>query len=201
MKIFSVSFGQKFPIASCKVKNNETGKFVPAILYEYDCNDPEDIREIESLSNEWKFKNAILDGMNTKKNVAEKYGLKAPSSFYALKDSKDQIIGISYLFKRTGKVSNDACLTVKFIETKPNKIYKYAGQAMLASHALNALNDRYDKFEIRFPTDEATLFYKDKCGFKDGEDKYTLEMATIEIKKFLRKMFFRTHGRIKDIRR
>lgn len=201
MKTYSVSFGQKIPIANCRVRNNETGKFVPAILYEYDCKDKEDIEEIKNLAGDWKFKGVVLDGMQIKKNVQEGQTIEFPNRFYALKDLGDETIGISFLYKRTNKLSKTNSLAVKFIETSPDKTYKYVGQAMLACHALSAMNDGYDRFEIRFPIDAAVPFYKEKCGFKDGEDEYTLEMTAKEIKKFLKKVFFKTHSKIEDIRR
>ena len=194
MNISSISFGKKIPTVNCKVKNNETGKYVPATLYEYNCQDIEDIKEVENIPNKWGFKDFILNGMKTKKAAREKYGIDTETSFFVLKDPNDRTIGLSYLYTRDNE------LAVKFIQTDPEKLYKYAGQAMLAGHALTAVNDHYDKFTVRFATDEATPFYIHKCGFKRSKDIYSLEMQAKDVKKFLTKMFFRTHGKIEDIR-
>ncbi|MBQ8635020.1 hypothetical protein IJ425_02575 [bacterium] len=194
MNIHTVSFGTKIPTMTCKVKNNETGKFVPATLYEYDCSEQADIIEIEQLPNNWGFKKVISNGMLAKKKAREKFDIDTKTYFYALKDETGKTIGISYLYER------DNAQAVKFIETDPEKEYKFAGQTMLAGHALATMNDKFDRFEIRFATDEATPFYTHKCGFKRGEDKYSLEMTAKDVKKFLRKIFFRTHGKVKDIR-
>lgn len=163
-------------------------------MYEYDCKDLEDIKEVEELPTGWGFKEVISNGMRTKKAAKEKYNIDTETSFFALKDKANKTLGISYLYKR------DNTLAVKFIQTDPTKAYKYAGQAMLAAHALTAMNDNCDKFEIRFATDEATPFYVHKCGFKRSEDKYSLEMKAKDVKTFLRKILFRTHGKIEDIR-
>ena len=194
MNISSISFGKKIPTVSCKVKNNVTGKYVPATLYEYDCLDIDDIKEVESIPYRWGFKDVILNGMKTKKAAKEKYGIDTETSFFVLQDQYNRTIGLSYLYERDNE------LAVKFIQTDPDRMYKYAGQVMLAGHALTAMNDHYDKFAVRFATDEATPFYIYKCGFKRSKDVYSLEMTAKETKKFLRKIFFRTHGKIEDIR-
>ena len=194
MNISPISFGKKIPTISCKVKNNETGKYVPATLYEYDCRDTEDINEVENIPNKWGFKDVILNGMKTKKAANEKYGVDTETSFFVLKAPDDETIGLSYLYHRDNE------LAVKFIQTAPDKKYKYAGQTMLAGHALIAMNDHFDKFAVRFATDEATPFYTHKCGFKRSKDIFSLEMTAKETKKFLRKIFFRTHGKVEDIR-
>ena len=193
MNIQSISFGKQIPTISCKVKNNDTGKFVPATMYEYDCFDAEDIKDVEELPS-WGFKDVILNGMKTKKAAREKYGSDTETSFFVLKNEKGETLGLCYLYDR------DNIPAIKFIQTNPNKKYKYAGQTMLAGLALKAQNDKKDKFEIRFATDEAKPFYIYKCGFKRGKDIYSLEMTTKELKKFLVKIFFRTHGKIEDIR-
>ncbi len=195
MNIQSLSFGKKIPIATCRVKNNETRKFEPATLFEYDCTDMDDINEVYGLPDSWSFKYVISNGMRDKWKIKDEYDVDIPASFFVLKNSSNKTIGVSYLEDR------DNHSALKFIQTDPSKKYKYAGQAILASHALTSLNDNFDKFEVRYPTDDAFSFYKDVCGFKDVGEKYSIELDKKGMKTFLRKFQFRTLGRVFDVRK
>ncbi len=193
MQIHSVSFGKKIPVAACRVKNNQTGKFERAKLYEYDCKDIEDLKEFASLPDYWGFKNAILSGMCEKKVALDKHNVSTGVSYYVLKDNQDETIGIC-----SAKNDSDD-YGVKLIQTTPTKSHKYTGQAMLAALALVGLNENRTKFEIRYPTDEAMMFYTDKCGFKKGESKYHLEMDRRGMKKLVRNVQARTRSQIVDL--
>ncbi len=195
MNIQSVSFGKKIPIATCRVKNNETMKFEPATLFEYDCADSEDIFEVRGLPDEWSFKEAISSAMIQKRKTMDNHGFNLPTHFFVLKNPSNQTIGISYLEDK------DNHSALKFIQTDPSKRYKYAGQAILASHARTSLNDSCDKFVVRYPADDVMPFYKDVCGFKDSDEKYSVELDKKGMKNFLRKFQFRTLGRVFDIRK
>ncbi len=188
-----ISFGKKIPVVSCKVKNNNTGKFEPAKLYEYDCKDTTDLEEFAKLPDYWGFKYAILSGMCEKKVYSDKHNLDTGVSYYVLKDKNEDTLGIC-------SVKNDCDdFGVKLIQTTPAKTHKYVGQAMLASLAILGLNDNRNKFEIRYPTDEAMFFYTDKCGFKKGESKYHLEMDRKGMKKLVRNVQARTRSQIVDL--
>lgn len=194
MNIQQVSFGKKIPVAKCKVRNNDTHKFIRAKLYEYDCMDESDILEVKSLPVGWGFAATISNEMQTKKAAREKYDISTNHSFYVLKDEKDSTIGIC-------SVKNDEkYFGVKFIETLSNGSYKYAGQAILASLALIALHDKRNKFEVRYPTEEAKDFYTSKCGFRQGDSLYHLSMDRKGMKKFIKNVQFRTHSPIFDVR-
>ncbi len=193
MQIQSVSFGKKIPVASCKVKNNHTGKFERAKLYEYDCKDLADLQEFAKLPDYWGFKDAILSGMCEKKVVLDKHNVSTGVSYFVLQDKNDETIGICSAKKSLTDYG------VKLIQTTPLKSHKYTGQAMLAALALVGLKENRNKFEIKYPTDEAMTFYTDKCCFQKGESKYHLEMDRRGMKKLLRKVQARTHSQIVDI--
>ena len=193
MQIHSVSFGKKIPLISCKVRNNQTGKFERAKLYEYDCKDRDDIDEFAKLPDYWGFKYSILSGMCEKKVVFDKHNVSTGVSYYVLKDKDDETIGIC-------SAKNDSKnFGVKLIQTSPAKTHKYVGQAMLASLAMLGLKNNRNKFEIRYPTDEAMFFYTDKCGFKKGESKFHLEMDRKGMKKLVRNVQARTRSQIVDL--
>ena len=194
LSVSVISFGKKIPVTTCKVRNNETRKFVPARLYEFDCKDEADIQEVKNLPLGWSFATTISSEMRAKKVAREKYDISTGHSFYVLKDNNYSTIGICSL-----KNDKDN-FGVKFIETLTNGTCKYAGQAILASLALLALHDKRDKFEIRYPTDEAKDFYTSKCGFKQGDNLYHLQMDKKGMKKLVKKVQQRTHARVVDIR-
>ena len=111
-----------------------------------------------------------------------------------MKDNKDSTIGICSLKNDKDKFG------VKFLETVTDGSYKYSGQSILAALALIGLHDKRDKFEIRYPTDEAKDFYTSKCGFKQGDNIHHLEIDKKGMKKLVKKVQQRTHARVVDIR-
>ena len=192
--MYSISFGKKIPVTTCKVKDLTTKKYVPVKMYEYDCKDIEDIKEVENLPSHFGYKKVIADEMKTKKAAWEKYSLGTGVSHYVMQDNKGVVLGIASV-----KVQ-DSVNGVKFIQTSQNRTHKYIGQTMLASLSKIALNDGKEKFEICFPADDAISFYTNKCGFKHGKSFYHLEMSPKDMKKFVFKTQLKTHSPIVDIR-
>ena len=190
----SISFGKKNPVAVCKVKDLATKKFVPVKMYEYDCKDIEDIQEVENLPNSFGFKQAIANEMRTKKAAWEKYSLNTGVSYYVMQEGNNNVLGIASV--NISENTNG----VKFIQTSQNSTHKYIGQTMLAALSKLTMNDGKEKFEISFPTDDAMGFYIYKCGFKHGDNFYSLEMSPKEMKKFVFKTQMKTRSSIVDIR-
>lgn len=194
MRISSVSFGRKIPVTECKVKNLSTGKFESVKMYEYDCKDETDIQEVLNLPFAFGFKTAIATDMEAKKSAKEKYSIDTGVSHYIMQTEDGNPLGIASVR------NNEETYGVKFIQTSQHSTHKYVGQAMLASMAKIAMNDNREKFEIRFPTNEAMGFYTHKCGFKHGESHYHLEMSQKDMKKFIFKTQLKTHSTIIDTR-
>ena len=190
----SISFGQKIPVAECKVKDIKSDKFVPVRMYEYDCKDQSDIDEVRNLPSCFGYKTAIATDMETKKKAKEKYSIDTGVSHYIMQTEDGNPLGIASVR------NNEETYGVKFIQTSQHSTHKYVGQAMLASMAKIAMNDNREKFEIRFPTNEAMGFYTHKCGFKHGESHYHLEMSQKDMKKFIFKTQLKTHSTIIDTR-
>ena len=190
----SVSFGRKIPVAECKVKDIQSGRYVPVKMYEFDCTEQSDIDEVKNLPSLFDYKTAIVTDMETKKQAKQKYSLDTCVSHYIMQTKEGETLGIASVR------DNEEAYGVKFIQTSQHTTHKYIGQAMLASLARIALNDKKEKFEICFPTDEAMGFYTHKCGFKQGDSYYYLEMLPKDMKKFIFKTQIKTHAHIVDIR-
>ena len=189
-----VSFGRKIPVSACKVKDLKTGSFVPVKMYEFDCTEQSDIDEVRNLPSCFGYKTAIATDMETKKKAKEKYSIDMGVSHYIMQTENGETLGIASVR------NNEETYGVKLIQTTQNSTHKYIGQAMLASMAKIAINDNREKFEIRFPTFEAMGFYKNKCGFKHGENQHHLEMSLKDMKKFIFKTQLKTRGTVVDIR-
>ena len=67
----NISFGKKIPLTTCKIQEKNTGNFVPATLYEYDCKDEQDILEIVFTGSQWYFSDSIVKNMGKKFKLNE----------------------------------------------------------------------------------------------------------------------------------
>ncbi len=193
MQVSNISFGKKIPVVDCQVRDNRTGKYIPVTMYEYDCYDQADIDEMRNLPECWSYNRAIANDMSEKKYCLENLYSDAGISCYVLKNKKNETIGITSV--RNSRTRSE----VKLIQTAQNGKYKYAGQAMLASLALIALNDRKSTFKILYPTEEAMDFYKKKCKFKKSKQSSNLEMDQRGMKNLVKRTESRTHGPIIDV--
>lgn len=193
MQISSISFGKQIPVVNCQVKDNRTGEYIPVTMYEYDCYDQEDIEEVRNLPEFWTYNKAIANDMSEKKYCLEKLYSDAGISCYVLKTKKNETIGITSV--RNSRNRSE----VKLIQTAQNGRYKYAGQAMLASLALIALNDRKSTFKILYPTNEAMDFYRKKCKFKKIKKSSNLEMNEKGMRSFVKRTQLRTHAPLIDV--
>ena len=90
-----ISFGRKIPKIQCQIQSKETGKFIPATVYEVDCKDEADFQEIRKLDRKWHFRNDIALGMEQKHAIQTYLKQKSNVSFYAMKDNKGELIGLA----------------------------------------------------------------------------------------------------------
>ena len=192
--MYSISFGKKIPVVTCKVKDLSSKKFVPVKMYEYDCREQSDIDEVKNLPVPFSYKTAIATEMETKKIAREKYSIDTGISHYIIESEQGIPLGIASV------KNNEESYGVKFIQTSQNLTHKYVGQAMLASIAQIALNDNRKNFEIYFPTDDAMGFYTHKCGFKHCDSYRNLEMFEKDMKKFIFRTQLKTRAPIGDLR-
>ena len=177
MYISPVSFGKKIPVATCKVKNIQRNKFIDATLYELDCKDRTDIKEVGSLKDGWSFKYSILSDMR-RKMYLENSERMVCSYFYALENQKNEIIGLAEVMKMYPS------LILSYIVSEPDKKYKYVGQNIIGLLGKMALEEKLKEIYIPTPILEARKFYTKKCGFENTREGVALRLS----KKGIRKM-------------
>ncbi len=153
MNINPISFGKKIPVAKCKVQDKNTGKFIPATFYEYDCKDESDFLEIKNLSRKWTFKKHIANNMEIKHAVETFWGEKSNSHFYVMEDANKEILGICQVDEK------NEFYNIDYIESKPYNKYKYVGQSMIASIGRKLLKNKGQVLLVRTPVDDAMDFY------------------------------------------
>ena len=92
MNISPVSFGKKIPVAACRIKDNTNGNSFPAVLYELDCNDKEDIYTVRKQCGYWKYGKDTVNAMQTKYNSLKRDSLfyGKSKSFYILQKNNDE---------------------------------------------------------------------------------------------------------------
>ncbi len=191
MKISPVTFGKKIPLIKCNILDWEEKKSVPALFFEVDCKDKEDLDFIKSLKNlkkYWYYSRSIAE------NMEKKYSGKGEASkhFYFLKTKDNGIIGISEAEKLNDKID------LYYIETNQSGKFKYAGQSMMASLGKIILKEGKNNFNVIAPAYDAYSFYTKKCGFKPGKNGL-LTMPAKKIPKLIRKTELKTHSKILDI--
>ncbi len=179
MNIPQISFGRKIPRYICQIQDNETGNYVPATVYEYNCKDECDFEEVKRLNRNWIFKDNIAKCMEIRHSIQTYFNEKSNDSFFALQKGKE-LLGLVQVCTRNG-ISN-----VDYITTKPNKPYKYVGQTLLACVGKQILNGNGYQMTVDTAIDVAAPFYK-KIGFKVfGEHPFEVyKMNKDEIKTFI----------------
>lgn len=172
MEVSSISFGRKIPRYNCQIQNKQTGQYVPATVYEYNCKDESDFKSIYNLDRHWIFKENIADAME-KRHVMQKYfKQKSNTSFYSIQVGKE-LVGLTQI-KTFNGVSN-----VDYITTKPRNEYKYAGQTMLACIGKDILKKNGHQMTVTTAIDDAYPFYS-KIGFHEyGDHLYRMNKDDI----------------------
>lgn len=162
MKNSPVSFGKKIPLYNCQVLNKQTGKYVPATFYEYDCKDREDSVEIKNLEKKLVFRNHIAKNMENRYEDQLKGSKKTYPSVYTIM-AENSTIGLAQVDDTKSKNNLD------FISTSQDGSYKYAGQTMVACIGKQSLKKNKNKLTVEIPTYQAVPFYE-KLGFtREGE--------------------------------
>ena len=188
-----ISFGRKIPKIQCQIQNKETGKFIPATVYEVDCKDEADFQEIRKLDRKWHFRNDIALGMEQKHAIQTYLKQKSNVSFYAMKDNKGELIGLAQT-KTVNGITD-----INYLTTKPRNEYKYVGQTMVAAIGKETLKKGYNQLTITTSIDETMDFYKKKCGFKQY-GKYILRMNAEQIRKSVETIENRTKAQFINLK-
>ncbi|MBQ8886983.1 MAG: GNAT family N-acetyltransferase [Candidatus Gastranaerophilales bacterium] len=189
MKVSQISFGRKIPRYTCQIQNKQTGEYVPATFYEYNCKDESDIDEVRNLDRRWAFRNNIANKMDIKHTVQTYFNQKSNDSFYSIQVGKE-IIGLTHISTFNG-VSN-----VNYITTKPRNEYKYAGQTMLACAGKELLKKNGHQMTVTTAIDDAYPFYS-KVGFHEHGD-HLYRMNRDDISTLIERTEFETDAPILD---
>ena len=177
MSISPISFGKKTRVAQCQIKDILQNKNVNATIYNFDCQDFSDIEEMKKISGNWMFKDDIISKMETVYHL--KNYKKSSSSFYAMENNETkEIVGIA----QTKDMYPD--LVLDFLESSPDKRYKYAGKNMMAFLSGLALNSGYKRIYIPIPRRVAMDFYIKKCGFNTIHKESSLMLPKRKMKHF-----------------
>lgn len=173
MQVSSISFGRKIQRYSCQIQNNQTGGYVPATVYEYDCNDESDILEIRNLDRKWVFKERFTHNMDIKHCVQSVFNEKTNDSFYSIQVGND-IVGLTQISTYNG-ISN-----VDYIMTKPRNEYKYAGQMLIACAGKELLKKNGHQMTVTTAVNDVYGFYS-RIGFHEyGDHLYRMNRDDIE---------------------
>lgn len=158
-----ISFGKKIPIATCQIQRKKDKKFEQATIYEYDCSEKSDMQKIKYVfwgktnSAPWKYACEIwADACDKFKPFLKEHKL---TGIYTIENSKKQTICICDTYEDEKEIK------VRYIESKKDSSYKYAGQNMLAMLAKKVVRTNKKDLFINDGQPEAEIFYKEKCGF------------------------------------
>ena len=183
MIINPVSFGKKIPIATCKVKDLQQNKFVSATMYEFDCCDLSDIREVEGKTRDWDFRTSIVHNMEHKYNCLTNPLHKRINNdaFYTI-EKNNKIIGITQVTKE------DPELIIEYIESEHKGEYKYVGQNLINLLGKIAFKENFKRIYVPNPIPKAYNFYVKKCGFKENKNYGSVYLAKAGIAKLQKKI-------------
>jgi hypothetical protein len=192
MNNIKVSFGQKIPIASCKLKNSKN-EDVKAKVYELDCKDLSDIAEITNAQGRWRYRPIIYEDMLRKFAFNKISNKEYDTEFYVLENEKDGVLGM------TEVVKNGKNINIQYIEAHDKHEYKHVGKSLIGAVGLTALKHNFKGFGVNGPVSEAMEFYTEKCGFKEDGVLNHLNMEKRGVKKLIRAL--RKENKIKKLDR
>lgn len=185
-----ITFGRKIPIMQCQVQNIKTKNFVPATVYEYDCEDKHDADNIDKISGYWIFKPQIFFQAQDKHCFPQKY---KNTKIYSLETNAGETLGMMVLDKEDNNNNVDV------LETKFLSGHKYVGKSLLAAAAQETLKGEYKKLTITYPIPEVRDFYIDSCGFHETSGR-PLEMDKKELPALIKQTEAKTQTKIIDLR-
>ena len=190
----NISFGRKIPIIKCQIQDTDTGKFEPATVYQIDCKDESDVLEIRNLPDTWQYKLGIAKNMDRKHQLLKHYNQENDSTFYALEDERNRILGLGEI-----EETETGVYDLKYLESNSLGSKKYIGQALLASIAEDVLCKNGTKLTVNDAVDSAFDFYADTCGFEDVHGYY-LKMNRAQINNFIEQTEDRTQSLLLNLR-
>ena len=202
--INNVSFSGKIPVYRFGVRNSLREENTNATLYEYDCKDADDIKEVSSTTDFFLFDKQIINSMSIKNmyyssieyftpDIAQKYAKDKPrSSFYLAKADNDEVLGICAVY------DNEYGKKIRYLETRADNKYKYIGRGIIASVANEVLKDGEDVLEVAKVPASTFKFYTEKCGFETDKDKQ-LHMDREKLKEFIKRTEEKTSKRLIDL--
>ncbi len=194
-----ISFGKKIPISTCNIYNKGAQKYERATLYETDCKDMDDVFYFKNIEGSWQYKDSVATRVFSKYLSISKTkpeGINGIDSacdkFYTLETQDGYIAGIC----ETQPYKNNT--NVRYIESNPDKLYKYSGQAMLAIIAKLILRTGQD-LEINSSAFEAMNFYSKVCNFNQNDTGLGFELPQEDMEDFIQRTENRTNGKIINI--
>ncbi len=172
----NISFGKKIPLMQCQIVNSKTNEFVPATIFEYDCNDKKDADDINGIGGYWFFKNEIFFNAQDKIQFPKKF---QNIRIFALENKQGRTLGLMQ-FNETGNQCDINLLEKRFLDK-----HKYIGSVLLAAAAKETLKSKANKLTVSAPVPEARDFYIKGCGFKTTQTK-ALELEQSDINRFIK---------------
>lgn len=182
MKIQNISFTRKIPIATCHIKERETGNFKKATIFEYDCRDLSDIKDLENLAltYDWQYAFEIMGHAYSKFYDIQKG--RQVGQIYSMEDDNGQIVGLC-------DTDRGEKTKIVYLEAHDRDKYCYIGQNFIATLAKKALNQTKQSLTICDVQKNAIDFYQKACGFKnfkEDEGIINIEIKRCELPGFIR---------------
>ena len=164
MNIAPISFCKKIPLNNCQVIDKIQNAPIKATVYEYDCNDLEDVYEVGDLDDSWAFRDFFTSGMHSQ-FLKGMIGRRDDSyHYYCAKDENDNMLGLCQT------TEDDNSINVKLIVSNPSPRYKYVGQTILASLGQKAINKDIEELKVKAALNDVYGFYE-TCGFEQDFDR------------------------------
>ena len=179
----NISFGNKIPISNTQIYDKNKNAFVDATVYEIDCKDEEDVNYL-SNGGIWAFKMPVMIAMKNKHRQMSNYDNL--SDFEKVCANVDKF----YSIETEDNVPRAYCeimdfpygnTDIKYIESDQQKLYKYAGTALIASLAKQLAKYEGRVLCVSDPATEAETYYKNALGFEKNEGRgYHLDSNKIK---------------------
>ena len=186
----NISFGKKFPIASCSIINEACKQPQSATIFEHDCKDITDYEFFKNLSGIWEYKDNVAKAALDKFNFPlSNLGTK----IYSLETNKGKITGIMETTEY-GKT----CV-VEHLESHYKGLYSYSGSTLLAFLAQQKINQNVSSIYITNPAKKARRFYTQHCFFQQN-GPLALELNKKGMEELIKKTKKKTKNAILDLK-
>ena len=157
-----ISFGAKIQVAECQIQRKDKNEFIKVPIYEYTCEDDEDVRFFRNNVKEqdWEY-GRYINEIVLDNRMRHMHEIEHHKRVFAMEDDNGETINVctTEVYPTTNEIS--------FIETskESRKKYKFSGLTMLGFLAKQLQAEKKCHLVLQNAVTSALKYYTGQCHF------------------------------------